>query len=133
MQVVYLDPNGGYTSMTFYDVDTGIDTEKDTIKTYRKSIAESSVTKYLTEGGNALLNAKGYPTFNFELRTRINKQNNDVIARMLMAENYYLIMNDSQFVRFQITESATIKEGLNTRLRISGRLANPLTSAINSL
>lgn len=133
LQIIYLDPNGGYTAMTFSDVDTGIESEKEKVQTYRKSVTNSNINTYLTEGGAQLMNAKGYPTYNFELRTSLTKDNNDVITRMLMSENYYIVNEHYQFVKFQVTESQSIKEGLNTRIRISGRLANPLTSAINSL
>jgi hypothetical protein len=131
-QVLYLDPLGGYTAMTFTEVNIGMDVQKDEIKTHRGGIADWGQTKYNTHGGNNLANVKGYTKYDFELKTIMSPDAVRTIEGFLGSSSYLLVYNN-EFIKFKVTESGMIKEGINMRIKLSGNVANPVNAAIGIL
>ena len=131
-QVLYLDPLGGYTAMTFTEVNIGMDVQKDEIKTHRGGIADWGQTKYNTHGGNNLANVKGYTKYDFELKTIMSPDAVRTIEGFLGSSSYLLVYNN-KFIKFKVTESGMIKEGINMRIKLSGNVANPVNAAIGIL
>ena len=131
-QVVYLDPLGGYTAMTFKEVNIGLDVQKEEIKTHRGGISNWGAVKYNTHGGINLSNVKGFTKYDFELKTKMTPDAIRAIEGFLGSSSYFLIYNN-MFVKFKVVDSAMIKEGINTRFKISGTMANPNNAAIGTL
>jgi len=88
--------------------------------------------KYNTHGGINLSNVKGFTKYDFELKTKMTPDAIRAIEGFLGSSSYFLIYNN-MFVKFKVVDSAMIKEGINTRFKISGTMANPNNAAIGTL
>lgn len=131
-QIVYLDQLGGYTALTLELIESGIPSEKERIRQYRPGGGNADLAEYLMRNGNSLINAQAYQEYTFEMKHYFTPDVVDQITRFIASENYYIILKTEYLkglFKFEVTDSVTINRQ-ETRLRIKGRLSNPLLNPI---
>ncbi len=131
-QIVYLDSLGGYTAMMFQLVEYGINPEKESIDTFRGGGGLTDLGDYLMNGGNSLMNAKGFQEYTFELKHYYTPDVVDQLTRLISSESYYLILKTkylSGMFKFKMTNNLQVSRD-NTRLRVQGVLSNALLNPI---
>ena len=107
--MLYLDPLGGYTAMTFKEVNIGYGCSKDEIKTHRGGILIGVRQSITHTAVITMANVKGFTKYDFELKTIMSPDAVRTIEGFLGSSSYLLVYNN-KFIKFKVTESGMIKK-----------------------